>query len=159
MLQQGGLQIFTTLDLELQNKAETAIAENVPFSDSRFDVGSVAVTVQPGTGRILAMAQNKKYSNDPDVVATSPEYTSVNYSTDYEYGGSSGLQPGSTYKVFTLAEWLKRVIPSRRRSTARAARSRRSPTAAPATTRGRPTTRATTTAESRTTPSTRPRGR
>ena len=106
MLQQGGLQIFTTLDLELQNRAETAIAENVPYSDSRFDVGSVAVTVQPGTGRILAMAQNKQYSNDPDVVATSPEYTSVNYSTDFEYGGSSGLQPGSTYKVFTLAEWL-----------------------------------------------------
>ena len=106
LLQQGGLQIYTTLDLELQNRAETAIAENVPFSDSRFDVGSVAVTVQPGTGRILAMAQNKRFSNDPDVIATSPEYTSVNYSTDYEYGGSSGLQPGSTYKVFTLAEWL-----------------------------------------------------
>ncbi|HTH06723.1 MAG TPA: PASTA domain-containing protein, partial [Ilumatobacteraceae bacterium] len=106
LLKQRGLQIYTTLDLELQNKAETAIAENVPFSDARFDVGSVAVTVQPGTGKILAMAQNKKYSNDPDVIATSPEYTSVNYSTDYEYGGSSGLQPGSTYKVFTLAEWL-----------------------------------------------------
>ena len=106
LLQQGGLQIHTTLDLELQNRAETAIAENVPYSDSRFDVGSVAVTVQPGTGRILAMAQNKRYSNDPDVVATSPEFTSVNYSTDFEYGGSSGLQPGSTYKVFTLAEWL-----------------------------------------------------
>ena len=106
LLQQGGLQIHTTLDLELQNRAETAIAENVPYSDPRFDVGSVAVTVQPGTGRILAMAQNKRFSNDPDVVATSPEYTSVNYSTDFEYGGSSGLQPGSTYKVFTLAEWL-----------------------------------------------------
>ncbi len=106
LLQQGGLQIHTTLDLELQNRAETAIAENVPYSDSRFDVGSVAVTVQPGTGRVLAMAQNKRYSNDPDVVATSPEFTSVNYSTDFEYGGSSGLQPGSTYKVFTLAEWL-----------------------------------------------------
>jgi membrane peptidoglycan carboxypeptidase len=106
LLQQGGLQIFTTLDIELQSRAETAIAENVPYSDPRFDVGSVAVTVQPGTGRVLAMAQNKRYSNDPDVVATSPEYTSVNYSTDFEYGGSSGLQPGSTYKVFTLAEWL-----------------------------------------------------
>ncbi|KRE26341.1 hypothetical protein ASG80_03710 [Agromyces sp. Soil535] len=106
MLQQGGLQIYTTLDLELQNRSETAIAENVPFVDARFDVGSVAVTVQPGTGRILAMAQNKKYSNDPEVTASSAEYTSVNYSTDYDYGGSSGLQPGSTFKVFTLAEWL-----------------------------------------------------
>lgn len=106
MLQQGGMQIYTTLDMELQSRSETAIGENVPQVDPRFDVGSVAVTVQPGTGRILAMAQNKKYSNDPDVTATSPEYTSVNYSTDFAYGGSSGLQPGSTYKVFTLAEWL-----------------------------------------------------
>ncbi len=106
MLREGGLQIYTTLDLELQNRAETAIAENVPYTDPRFAVGSVAVTVQPGTGKILAMAQNKKYTEDPDVAAADPTYTSVNYSTDFNYGGSSGLQPGSTYKVFTLAEWL-----------------------------------------------------
>jgi membrane peptidoglycan carboxypeptidase len=106
LLQQGGLQVFTTLDLDLQNTAETAIAENVPSVDPRFDVGSVAVSVEPGTGRVLAMAQNKKFTNDPELAATSAEYTSVNYSTDYEYGGSSGLQPGSTYKTFTLAEWL-----------------------------------------------------
>ncbi len=106
MLQQGGLQIYTTLDLELQGRAEAAIAENVPFADPRFDVGSVATTVEPGTGRILAMAQNKRFTEDPDVAATSPEYTSINYSTDSDYGGSSGFQPGSTYKVWTLAQWL-----------------------------------------------------
>jgi membrane peptidoglycan carboxypeptidase len=106
MLERGGLQVFTTLDLDLQLAAEAAIAENVPAVDPRFDVGSVAVSVEPGTGRILAMAQNKRYTADPDLAATSAEYTSVNYSTDYAYGGSSGLQPGSTYKTFTLAEWL-----------------------------------------------------
>jgi membrane peptidoglycan carboxypeptidase len=106
LLQEGGLQVYTTLDLELQNRAETAVAENVPFTDSRFDVGSVAVSVQPGTGRVLAMAQNKNYTADPEVAAADPSATSVNYSTDFAYGGSSGLQPGSTYKVFTLAEWL-----------------------------------------------------
>lgn len=106
LLERGGLQVFTTLDLDLQAAAESAITANVPAADPRFDVGSVAVSVEPGTGRILAMAQNKKYTADPEVAATSPEYTSVNYSTDYEYGGSSGLQPGSTYKTFTLAEWL-----------------------------------------------------
>ena len=106
LLQTEGLQVYTTLDLELQNKAETAVAENVPFADPRFDVGSVAVGVQPGTGRVLFMAQNKKFTEDPEVAATSPEYTSINYSTDQDYGGSAGFQPGSTYKVFTLAEWL-----------------------------------------------------
>ncbi|MDR5701505.1 transglycosylase domain-containing protein [Agromyces aerolatus] len=106
LLNEGGLQVYTTLDLELQVTAENTIRENVPFVDPRFDVGSVAVSVQPGTGRVLAMAQNKNYSADPEVAAADPSYTSVNYSTDFENGGSSGLQPGSTYKVFTLAEWL-----------------------------------------------------
>lgn len=106
MLQQGGLQIYTSLDIDLQRAAESTMSANVPSVDPRFDVGSVAVTVQPGTGRILAMAQNKRFTEDPDIAAASPEYTSINYSTDQNYGGSAGFQPGSTYKVFTLAEWL-----------------------------------------------------
>ena len=81
------------------------MAENVPFADPRFDVGSVAVSVEVGTGKILAMTQNKHYSQDPDVLVNA-DYTSLNYSTDFANGGSSGLQPGSTFKVFTLAEWL-----------------------------------------------------
>ncbi|WP_350347436.1 transglycosylase domain-containing protein [Agromyces sp. G08B096] len=106
MLQEGGLQVYTTLDMELQAKAEEAITANVPFSDERFDVGSVAVTVQPNTGKVLAMAQNKWYTNVQEILDTNPETMAVNLSTDYAYGGSSGLQPGSTFKVFTLAEWL-----------------------------------------------------
>jgi membrane peptidoglycan carboxypeptidase len=51
--------------------------------------------------------QNKDYSQDPTVEATGANYTSINYNTDYADGGSSGFQPGSGYKVFTLAEWLK----------------------------------------------------
>lgn len=106
MLQTGGLDIDTTLDLDLQLRAEAAMNENVPMVDERFDVGSVAVSVEVGTGKILAMAQNKKYSQDEEQLASSAEYESINYSTDYAYGGSSGFQPGSTFKVFTLGEWL-----------------------------------------------------
>jgi membrane peptidoglycan carboxypeptidase len=106
-LRRGGMDIYTSLDLALQAESQTAINENVPSTDPRFDVGATAVTVQPGTGRILAMAQNKTFSNDPEVLeANGPGWTSVNYNTDFEFGGSSGFQPGSTFKVFTLAEWL-----------------------------------------------------
>lgn len=106
-LRRGGLEIYTSLDLELQVTTEAAVNENVPSVDPRFDVGAAAVTVQPATGRVLAMAQNKTFSNDPEVLAANgPGWTSVNYNTDIDYGGSSGFQPGSTYKVFTLAEWL-----------------------------------------------------
>ncbi|MET4157321.1 transglycosylase domain-containing protein [Agromyces sp. PvR057] len=106
MLQKDGLQIYTSLDLDLQTASVATMAENVPFTDPRFDVGSATVTVQPGTGRVLAMAQNKRFTNDAEVAAADASYTAVNYNTDFDYGGSSGLQPGSTFKVFTLAEWL-----------------------------------------------------
>ncbi|WP_395242842.1 transglycosylase domain-containing protein [Agromyces sp. MMS24-K17] len=102
----GGYQIYTTLDPDLQAAAERAIAENVPQTYPGWDVGGVISSVEVGTGRVLAMAQNKNYSQDPAVVAGRPEYTGINYNTDYDYGGSTGFQPGSSYKVFTLAEWL-----------------------------------------------------
>ncbi|WEO78015.1 transglycosylase domain-containing protein [Cryobacterium sp. SO2] len=109
----GGYDIYTTLDLEMQSAAEATLAENVPqtFVDPdtgvAWDLGSVATSVQVGTGRVLVMAQNKQYSQDPDVLAQGAQYTSINYNTDKAEGGSSGFQPGSTYKTFTLAEWLK----------------------------------------------------
>lgn len=105
-LRRGGMQIYTTLDMDMQNASVNAIDAYVPKAMNSANIGSAAVSVQPGTGRILSMAQNKNYSADPDVLAQGPEWTSVNYNTDYEYGGSSGFQPGSTYKVFTLLEWL-----------------------------------------------------
>ncbi|MBC7442840.1 MAG: penicillin-binding protein, partial [Ramlibacter sp.] len=102
----GGFNIYTTLDLELQNAAETTLKANVPMSYPGWDVGAVITSVEVGTGRVLAMTQNKEYSQDPAVTETSANYTGINYNTDYNEGGSNGFQPGSTYKVFTLAEWL-----------------------------------------------------
>ena len=103
----GGYKIYTSLDLQLQQTAEETLASYVPKSYGAIDLGGVLTGVQPGTGRVLYMAQNKTYSQDPDVLNTSDEYTSINYATDQQYGGSGGFQVGSTYKVFTLAEWLK----------------------------------------------------
>ncbi|MEI5583406.1 MULTISPECIES: transglycosylase domain-containing protein [unclassified Agromyces] len=107
MLQKGGLDIYTTLDLGLQNEAINALNDNVPKVAEGVDIGGTVVSVEVGTGRILAMAQNKDYANDPAVLESGRNYTAVNYNSDIDYGGSSGFQPGSTYKVFTLAEWLK----------------------------------------------------
>lgn len=103
----GGYKIYTTLDLDLQKVAEETLASYVPKTYRDIDIGGVLTGVQPGTGRVLYMAQNKIYSQDPAVLNTGAEYTSVNYATDQKYGGSGGFQVGSTYKVFTLAEWLK----------------------------------------------------
>ncbi|MDY7527379.1 MULTISPECIES: transglycosylase domain-containing protein [unclassified Cryobacterium] len=102
----GGYNVYTTIDLDLQNAAEATMKQNVPSTFPGWDVGAVISSVQVGTGRVLAMVQNKDYSQDPVVEATGANYTSINYNTDYADGGSSGFQPGSGYKVFTLAEWL-----------------------------------------------------
>ena len=104
---QGGFDVYTTLDLELQGTAVAAINASVPKVVDDWNVGGVVSSVKVGTGAVLVMAQNKDYSQDPAVQATGANYTSLNYNTDFAYGGSGGFQPGSTYKVFTLAEWLK----------------------------------------------------
>jgi membrane peptidoglycan carboxypeptidase len=103
----GGYDVYTTLDLDLQNAAVATMNENVPKTYDGWDVGSVISSVQVGTGRVLVMTQNKDYSQDPAVLETGANYSSINYNTDLDYGGSRGFQPGSTYKVFTLAQWLK----------------------------------------------------
>ncbi|MET0976361.1 MAG: transglycosylase domain-containing protein [Leifsonia sp.] len=106
LLKRGGLDVFTTIDLSLQGAAESAMSELVPRTAPGIDVGASSVSVEVGTGRVLEMTQNKMFSDDPEVL-TNPEYSAVNYNTDGEYGGSAGFQPGSTYKIFTLGEWIK----------------------------------------------------
>jgi len=101
----GGYNVFTTLDLDLQNAAVATLDKNVPKSVPNWDVGSVVSSVGVGTGKVLAMAQNKDYTQDPN--QTGANFTGINYNTDFSMGGSGGFQPGSTYKVFTLADWLK----------------------------------------------------
>ncbi|GAA1838261.1 transglycosylase domain-containing protein [Agromyces salentinus] len=104
-LSRGGLNIYTTIDMQMQDVATQALRENVPSSIPEMDLGGSVVSVEVGTGRILAMVQNTDYNVDPEV--TGDNYSAVNYNAGIDYGGSSGFQPGSTFKTFTLAEWLK----------------------------------------------------
>ena len=98
-----GLQIHTSLDLDLQRTAQQALSSYVPATMPGVQVGGANVTVEPGTGRILSMVQNTAYTQSDAAPAGA---TSVDYATDSASGGSSGFPTGSTYKVFTLAEWL-----------------------------------------------------
>jgi len=103
LLRRGGLDIYTTMDIKLQRVADSATKTYVPVNDPNH-IGAAAVSVQVGTGRILALTENRIYDQTANNI---PGHTSVNYSSDKNFGGSSGFQTGSTYKVFTLAEWLK----------------------------------------------------
>ncbi len=100
----GGYKLYTTLDLDVQIPVQTAVWAYAPNSETAFSLGSAVDTVQPGTGRVLVMAENMIF--DDTLEGGGPTTSAVNYSTSYDYGGSSGIQPGSTYKLFTLLDWL-----------------------------------------------------
>src|SRR5690625_1848826 len=103
LLYRGGLDIYTTLDPKIQEQAQKAALDAVP-ADDPSKVATSIVTVDPENGDILAMAQNRVYRTGSD---TGEGETAVNYSTDKEFGGSNGFQPGSTFKPFVLAAWLE----------------------------------------------------
>jgi membrane peptidoglycan carboxypeptidase len=104
LLRRGGLEIYSTVDINLQNATDTIVKYEMPM-DNRWAIGAASISVEVGTGRILAMSQNRTFKQVDD---DDPTTTSVNYSTDKAFGGSSGFQTGSTYKIFVLAEWLSR---------------------------------------------------
>ncbi len=99
-LYRGGLRIVTTLWPKVQKVATATAMRRFPV-DNKQHIATGAVTVENNTGRILAMAQNRNYS-----VQGGPGQTSINYTVDEKWGGSSGFQTGSTFKPFTLATWL-----------------------------------------------------
>jgi len=105
----GGYKIYLSLDLDLQQVAQDTVNLQTPPNEQRFALGGVADTIEVGTGRILAMAQNKTFDDagvDPSV-AVDPTKTAVNFSVDKPYGNSSGFDTGSTFKVIDLANWLE----------------------------------------------------
>lgn len=104
LLRRGGLDIYTSLDLDVQAAADKAVKKYVP-PDDKSGLGAASVSVQVGTGRILSMAVNRIFDQTEKAKDTAG-HGAVNYATDFAYGGSSGFQTGSTYKVFTLADWL-----------------------------------------------------
>jgi membrane peptidoglycan carboxypeptidase len=107
-LRRGGLNVYTTLDLQVQAPAEQAMRDYAPATLPGMDFGSTAVTLEADTGRILAMAQNTQFSEDPDVAKPGSGYSSLVFASDQPHGGSVGFMVGSTFKVFTLLDWLEK---------------------------------------------------
>ena len=109
LLLRGGLTIRTTLDLGRQAAADAAVQEYVPTGDPS-NVKAALVSVEPGTGRILAISQNTNYG---DASEEDPTATQISLGVDAAHGGlensdgTSGFQPGSTFKTFVLAQWYQ----------------------------------------------------
>ncbi len=103
LLRRGGLTIRTSLDPDIQNISNRAVKDRVPVDDASH-AGHTAVTVEPGTGRVIAMAQNREYTAGE---AEGSAQTQINYNVGRKLNGANGFQVGSTWKPFVLAQWLK----------------------------------------------------
>ncbi|MCR2812755.1 transglycosylase domain-containing protein [Microbacterium sp. zg.Y1090] len=106
-LRRGGYRIYTTLDLGLQIPAEEAISI-VPATMEGIELGSTGVQIEVGTGRVLSMVQNTRYSQSAAQLEADRSFSSINFNTRKANGGSNGFNVGSTYKVFTLLDWLEK---------------------------------------------------
>ena len=70
-------------------------------------LGSTIVSVEAPTGRILAIAQNTQFSEDA-AAAADPNKSALVFAGDQKYGSSGGFNAGSTFKLFTLIDWLEK---------------------------------------------------
>jgi membrane peptidoglycan carboxypeptidase len=107
LLSTGGLKIYTTLNPRDQQAANDAVNYVEPGNSNFWNPGHNADTeavVQPGTGQIMAIAEDRPYG-------TSRGHTEINYAVNTAYGGSAGVQTGSSSKLFTLITALKQGTP------------------------------------------------
>ncbi|MGE5132511.1 MAG: transglycosylase domain-containing protein [Gemmatimonadota bacterium] len=103
----GGLRIYTTLDRQDQRAAQRAADYQLPPPPSGDNPGRNAaaeVLLQPGTGKVRAIAIDRRYG-------TGPHQTTVDYAVESPYDGGVGVQIGSTGKVYTLVTALEQGIP------------------------------------------------
>jgi len=103
----GGLTITTTLDPKDQRAANHAVNYVLPAPPSGLNPGKNAdteVLIQPGTGKVRAIAIDRPYG-------TGRHQNTVNYAVGSQYNGGQGVQIGSTGKVYVMVTALLQGIP------------------------------------------------
>src|SRR5271165_3113479 len=89
-VEQGGLRVYTTIDLNKQRLARKAIAEVL---NEPGDPAAAIVTLNPANGDIEAMAESESYEQ-----------------SQYNLAADGHRQPGSTFKGIDLADALSRGV-------------------------------------------------
>jgi membrane peptidoglycan carboxypeptidase len=106
LLRKGGLTVTTTLSPKVQRAADRGLHQYVHAHEPN-KVAAAQAVVEPGTGKVKALAVSTEYGDNAKL-----GQNSINYAVDQEWGGSTyGFHAGSTFKLFVLAAALKEGIP------------------------------------------------
>jgi membrane peptidoglycan carboxypeptidase len=118
-LRTGGYRIVSTLDPRIQASALRHVKQQTGGVNNRFAVGTVFL--EPGTGRIKAMAINRIYSIDQSHNPLSSDWLKRRHHVKANYprtvnmllggGDENGYQAGSTFKYFVLLAALEKGYP------------------------------------------------
>src|SRR5580698_6615083 len=109
LLSTGGLKIYTTLAPQDETAATNAVNYVLPANSGEYNPNhnvDTTALVQPGTGKILAIAEDRQYGPNPK-----KNQTEIDYAVNAGYGGQAGVQTGSSSKLFTLLTALEQGVP------------------------------------------------
>ncbi len=98
-VQEGGLKVYTTLDMRMQEIAERAVQEGVEKNSKKYGASNAAlVAIEPGTGQILAMVGSKDYFGDPEPAGCTPG-KNCRFEPNVNVAVAE-RQPGSSFKPY-----------------------------------------------------------
>jgi len=102
LVEQGGLKVITSLDWDLQQKAEKIVREGAERNSQLIKAKNAAlVAANPKTGEVLAMVGSRDYFADPEPKNCKP---GVNCQFDPQVNVAlRARQPGSAFKPFVYA--------------------------------------------------------
>nr|WP_204314286.1 transglycosylase domain-containing protein [Bifidobacterium avesanii] len=105
LLNSGGLEIHTTMDVNANNAAMNAARQAIPVDDpSQFEM--MIAAIRPGTGEVLGFGINRTY-DATDAAKDDFRRTAVNFAVDQIDGGGTGFSVGSTWKPINLVAWMR----------------------------------------------------
>ncbi|SNY31072.1 Membrane carboxypeptidase (penicillin-binding protein) [Paractinoplanes atraurantiacus] len=113
-LRRGGYRVVTSIDPKIQAYAMEHVLDK---EKRRSRIAHGQVIIEPGTGRVVSMAVNRRYSLDQSGNEKHSRYRHLkgnfpNTVNPLLGGGSmAGYQAGSTFKIFTMLAALDEGMP------------------------------------------------
>lgn len=105
-LERGGYRITTALNTDVQDAAQRSVDSKISRNDPMM-VG--IVVIEPGSGRVLAMANNRTFSIEDNGGNRKYPNTSIPLLSGTDT--SEGYQAGSTFKMFAAVAALEKGLP------------------------------------------------